>query len=166
MPVEPVLGGVPAIVTRQTAQGGINQPRLQLLYCLPKHFIPVPLVVAGVLVHERQQRGRKTDGDSAGAWHGFSLTPDQNRLEERRGRNVRQYCVVISVIPLTTDLGRVYPFQLLLPHQRTCLDEDSKAQVEQLRSVALSRVLRRLGFVPHDLMVQLSARVREHLALN
>ena len=74
--------------------------------------------------------------------------------------------VVISVVPLTTDLGRVYPFQLLLPHQRTGLDEDSKAQVEQLRSVALSRVLRRLGFVPDDLMVQLSARVVEHLALN
>ena len=74
--------------------------------------------------------------------------------------------VVISVVPLTTNLGRVYPFQLLLPHQRTGLDEDSKAQVEQLRSVALSRAIRRLGFVPDDLMVQLSARVREHLALD
>lgn len=74
--------------------------------------------------------------------------------------------VVISVVPLTTNLGRIYPFQLLLLHQRTGLDEDSKAQVEQLRSVALSRVLRRLGFVPDDLMVLLSARVREHLALN
>ena len=74
--------------------------------------------------------------------------------------------VVISVVPLTTNLRRVYPFQLLLPHQRTGLDEDSKAQVEQLRSVALSRVLRRLGFVPDDLMALLSARVREHLALN
>ena len=74
--------------------------------------------------------------------------------------------VVISVVPLTTNLGRIYPFQLLLPHQRTGLDEDSKAQVEQLRSVALSRAIRRLGFVPDDLMVQLSVRVREHLALN
>lgn len=73
--------------------------------------------------------------------------------------------VVITVIPLTTNLGRVYPFQLLLPHQRTDLDEDSKAQVEQIRSVALSRVLRRLGQVPADLMLELDARVREQLAL-
>lgn len=73
--------------------------------------------------------------------------------------------VVITVVPLTTNLGRVYPFQLLLPHQRTDLDEDSKAQVEQIRSVALSRVLRRLGHVPTDLMLELDARVREHLAL-
>lgn len=73
--------------------------------------------------------------------------------------------VVITVVPLTTNLNRVYPFQLRLPHERTGLDEDSKAQVEQLRSVALSHVLRRLGQVPPDLMPELDARVREHLAL-
>lgn len=73
--------------------------------------------------------------------------------------------IVITVVPLTSNVERVYPFQLLLPHQRTGLNEDSKAQVEQIRSVALSRVLRRLGNVPADLMLELDARVREHLAL-
>ena len=73
--------------------------------------------------------------------------------------------VVITVVPLTTNTGRVYAFQLLLPNQRTELDEDSKAQVEQIRSVALSRVRRRLGHVPEDLMRELDARIRLHLAL-
>jgi len=73
--------------------------------------------------------------------------------------------VVITVVPLTSNVERVYSFQLLLPNERTDLNEDSKAQVEQLRSVALSRVLRRLGHVPEDLMMQLSERVRLHLAL-
>ena len=72
---------------------------------------------------------------------------------------------VITVVPLTTNIERVYAFQLLLPHQRTDLNDDSKAQVEQLRSVALSRVLRRLGHVPEDLMAQLDERIRLHLAL-
>ncbi|WP_420595567.1 type II toxin-antitoxin system PemK/MazF family toxin [Deinococcus sp.] len=73
--------------------------------------------------------------------------------------------VVITVVPLTSNVQRVYSFQLLLPNERTDLDADSKAQVEQLRSVALSRVLRRLGHVPEDLMTQLNERVRLHLAL-
>ncbi|MDO4264367.1 MAG: type II toxin-antitoxin system PemK/MazF family toxin, partial [Deinococcus sp.] len=73
--------------------------------------------------------------------------------------------VVLTVIPLTTNTERVYQFQLLLPYQRTGLDHDSKAQVEQIRSVALSRVRKRIGHVPADLMGELDARIRLHLAL-
>lgn len=71
----------------------------------------------------------------------------------------------IVVVPLTSNTERVYPFQVLLPTERTGLTKDSKAQVELLRSVAVSRVRRSLGFVPDDLMGELDARVREHLAL-
>jgi len=73
---------------------------------------------------------------------------------------------VIAVVPLTSNVERVYAFQLFMPNGRTGLNEDSKAQVEQLRSVALSRVVRRLGFVPDDLMAELDARVKEHLGLS
>ncbi|MBZ9713388.1 MULTISPECIES: type II toxin-antitoxin system PemK/MazF family toxin [Deinococcus] len=73
--------------------------------------------------------------------------------------------VVVTVIPLTTNVERVYHFQVLLPNQRTGLDHDSKAQVEQIRSVALSRVRKRLGQVPADLMAELDDRIRLHLAL-
>lgn len=73
--------------------------------------------------------------------------------------------VVITVVPTTTNVERVYHFQLLLPNQRTGLDFDSKAQVEQIRSVALSRVIRHLGQVPPDLMQELDEKIRLHLAL-
>ncbi|PTA68813.1 type II toxin-antitoxin system PemK/MazF family toxin [Deinococcus arcticus] len=73
--------------------------------------------------------------------------------------------VVVTVIPLTTNVERVYHFQLLLPNQRTGLDHDSKAQVEQIRSVALSRVRKRLGQVPADLMTELDGKMRLHLGL-
>lgn len=73
--------------------------------------------------------------------------------------------VVVTVVPLTGNTERVYHFQLLLPHQRTDLEQDSKAQVEQIRSVALSRVTRRLGHVPADLMTELDGKIRLHLGL-
>ena len=71
----------------------------------------------------------------------------------------------ITVIPLTSNLSSVYAFQLLLPTERTGLNQDSKAQTELIGSVAITRVRKRLGHVPEDLMMQLSERVRLHLAL-
>ena len=71
----------------------------------------------------------------------------------------------ITVIPLTANLNSVYGFQLLLPTERTGLNKDSKAQTELIGSVALSRVQRHLGHVPEDLMRELDARIRLHLAL-
>jgi mRNA interferase MazF len=59
----------------------------------------------------------------------------------------------------------VYPFQVLLPATRTGLDADSKAQAEQVRSVAVERVGDRLGLVPYALMHELDEALRLHLDL-
>ena len=72
----------------------------------------------------------------------------------------------VCVVPLTTNVERIYPFQVFLEHHRTGLEFDSKAQVEHLRSVSVRRIRGdRMGFVPDDLMVELNARIRLHLAL-
>ena len=47
----------------------------------------------------------------------------------------------------------------------TGLDLDSKAQAEQVRSIAVERLGRRLGNVPPPLMVKLDEALRLHLAL-
>lgn len=73
---------------------------------------------------------------------------------------------VVTVIPLTSNLERVYPMQLFLPNNRTGLDRDSKAQVELLRHVAVSRIRKVIGYVPEDLMLELDTKVKDHLALS
>jgi mRNA interferase MazF len=72
----------------------------------------------------------------------------------------------VVVIPLTSNLDRVYPFELELPNQRTGLNKDSKAQIHLIRHVNVDRLKQALGFVPHDLMRDLDGRLRLHLALN
>ncbi|MBT8240210.1 MAG: type II toxin-antitoxin system PemK/MazF family toxin, partial [Acidimicrobiia bacterium] len=70
---------------------------------------------------------------------------------------------VITVVPVTSNIDRVYPFQVLLSADETGLDTDSKAQAEQVRSVAIERlgaVVGRLGF---ELMDQLDDALRLHL---
>lgn len=72
---------------------------------------------------------------------------------------------VVTVVPLTSNVARVYPFQVLMPAKRTGLTKDSKAQAEQVRSVAIERVGDRLGLVPVALMAELDHALRIHLDL-
>jgi mRNA interferase MazF len=72
---------------------------------------------------------------------------------------------VITVIPLTTSLSRVYPHEMVLPVARTGLDNDSKTQVHLIRHVSKTRIRKTLGHVPEDLMQQLDGLLREHLSL-
>ena len=72
---------------------------------------------------------------------------------------------VVTVVPVTSNLTRIYPFQVLLAATDTGLERDSKAQAEQIRSVAVERLGRRVGVLPPPLMTQLDEALRLHLAL-
>jgi len=72
---------------------------------------------------------------------------------------------VVTVVPVTSNVERIYPFQVKLPMLRTGLPVDSKAQAEQVRAVDVERIGERLGLVPGDLMNQLDEALRLHLGL-
>ena len=72
---------------------------------------------------------------------------------------------VVTVVPLTSNVERIYPFQVLLPSAETGLERASKAQAEQVRSIAVERVGGRIGVVPNALMLQIDEALRLHLAL-
>ncbi|HBW18830.1 MAG: type II toxin-antitoxin system PemK/MazF family toxin [Streptosporangiaceae bacterium] len=72
---------------------------------------------------------------------------------------------VITVVPVTSSTARVYPFQVLLPARQTGLAQDSKAQAEQVRSVAAERVGSRVGRLPAALLAELDQALRVHLSL-
>lgn len=72
---------------------------------------------------------------------------------------------VVTVVPVSSNVDRVLSFQVFLPASATGLDRDSKAQAEQIRSVSMARVSRRLGSVPAALMDEVDEALRLHLAL-
>ena len=76
-----------------------------------------------------------------------------------------EHSPAIVVVPLTSNTERVYPFELLLPVERTGLDQDSKAQAQFVRHVSKARIRRHLSHLPSDLMGELDARLRAHLGL-
>jgi mRNA interferase MazF len=72
---------------------------------------------------------------------------------------------VVTVIPITSNIQHVYPFQVLLPATASGLEQDSKAQAEQVRSVAVQRVGQQIGGVPANIMLDIDEALRLHLAL-
>lgn len=82
-----------------------------------------------------------------------------NAIAARLGRGV------VTIVPVTSNVDRIYPFQALLPADATGLRDDSKAQAEQVRSIAVERLGAVLGRAPADVMAQLDDALRVHLQL-
>ncbi|MFE9607287.1 type II toxin-antitoxin system PemK/MazF family toxin [Streptomyces sp. NPDC006012] len=72
---------------------------------------------------------------------------------------------VVTLVPLTTNTARVYPFQVLLPAGECGLPKESKVQCEQVRALAPDRLLRPLGTVPPQQMAKIDVALRRHLSL-
>lgn len=82
-----------------------------------------------------------------------------NAMSARLGRGV------VTVVPVTSNTTRVYPFQVRLPRGSCGLDLESKAQAEQVRSVSVERIGKLLGRLPNDLVESLDSALRLHLSL-
>ena len=83
-----------------------------------------------------------------------------NTATHRHGRGV------VTVVPVTSNTERVFPFQVLIdaadhPGLRT----DSKAQAEQIRTVDVARIGSRITTLSPSTMKRLDTALRLHLAL-
>lgn len=82
-----------------------------------------------------------------------------NSIAARLGRGV------VTVVPITSNTDRVFPFQALLPASDTNLRQDSKAQAEQVRSIDVQRLGTVVGRTSANVMAQLDDALRLHLHL-
>ena len=82
-----------------------------------------------------------------------------NRRAETLGRGV------MTVVPLTSNVSRVLPFQVLVEPGATGLGHASKVQAEQVRSIAVERLGAPLGRLDPTTMQEVDRALRLHLAL-
>ena len=109
---------------------------------------------------------RLVDLDPAGAGEADKRRPAV--IVSNDGANAmatRLHRGVVTVVPVTTSVDRIYPFQVLLPAEAADLDHDSKAQAEQVRSVSFERLGPRVGAVPPSYMLDVDEALRLHLSL-
>jgi len=72
----------------------------------------------------------------------------------------------ITVLPLTSNVARVYPFEVLLQKEVSGLPKDSKAQAQQIRTIAKERFVGKCaGRLDREYMIMIEAAIRLHLVL-
>jgi mRNA interferase MazF len=82
-----------------------------------------------------------------------------NTTAARLGRGV------LTIVPVTSNIERIHSFQVLLETADTGLADACKAQAEQVRSVDVQRIGKRIGTVHASVMGDLDEALRLHLAL-
>lgn len=72
---------------------------------------------------------------------------------------------IVTVLPLTTSVKRVYPYDVLLKAGTCGNTPDCKVMGNQIRTIDKSRLGALMGALPEFLMTQVDRAMRRHLAL-
>jgi mRNA interferase MazF len=73
---------------------------------------------------------------------------------------------LVTVVPLSSQIARVYPFEVLLKAADSGLGKDSKAMAQQVRTLDKQRLSnRRAGTASSEHIIALDAALKLHLAL-
>jgi mRNA interferase MazF len=73
----------------------------------------------------------------------------------------------VTVIPLTSQVKKVYPFEVFLPIKETFLDKESKAQCHQIRTLSKKRFLGdKKGHVSNESIKKIENALRIHLGIS
>ena len=72
----------------------------------------------------------------------------------------------ITIVPITSNVERVYPFEVLLDTKDSQLSKTSKVQCHQIRTISKMRVgARKVGFVSKPIMSKIDYAIKVHLAI-
>lgn len=73
----------------------------------------------------------------------------------------------VTILPLTSNVNRVYPFEVLLNPEVSGLTKPSKVQAQQVRTISKERIMGEVvGSLNEEMMVLIDAALKLHLALS
>ena len=79
-----------------------------------------------------------------------------------------QFSPLLTVIPLTSQIDKVYPAELVLMQADTQLNKDSKAQCHQIRTISKMRISASspAGKISESLMAKIHRAIHLHLDMD
>ncbi len=72
---------------------------------------------------------------------------------------------IISISPITSNISRIYSFEVEVPAGTGGLQTRSKVMVNQTRAVDKIRLIKRLGHLPEEIMKQVNQALMLHYDL-
>lgn len=72
----------------------------------------------------------------------------------------------VTVLPITSNVDKIYPFEVALSIEASGLSKASKALAQQIRTIARDRIVGKcIGQLDHQTMDSINHTIRLHLAL-
>jgi len=67
---------------------------------------------------------------------------------------MNRYSPRIIVAPITTSVGKIYPFEVFIPAGIGGLKKDSKIMLDQIRSLDKKRLVKKIGVIDKELLIK------------
>ncbi len=74
-----------------------------------------------------------------------------------------QFAETITVLPITSNVKKIYPFETFLPKRETNLTVDSKIKSNQIRTVDKKRLIKLIGNVSEEKLKEVKQALYIHL---
>ncbi|QDZ41021.1 type II toxin-antitoxin system PemK/MazF family toxin [Euhalothece natronophila Z-M001] len=72
----------------------------------------------------------------------------------------------VTILPLTSQVSKIYPFEVFLPPEKSGLPKPSKVQAQQIRTISKQRLQgNQIGKLEPSLMQSVDATIKLHLSL-
>ncbi len=78
---------------------------------------------------------------------------------------MNQYSPRLIIAPITSTIGKLYPFEIFLKAGIGGLENDSKIMLDQIRSLDKQRLVRKLGSVDKMLLIEACAISQKLIAV-
>jgi mRNA interferase MazF len=73
----------------------------------------------------------------------------------------------LTILPITSNVSRIYPFEVLLNPEVSGLTKASKVQAQQIRTISKQRIIGEvIGSLNEKIMLLIDAALKLHLGLN
>jgi len=71
----------------------------------------------------------------------------------------------VTVLPVTSSVGKVYPFEVFLKKGTGNMPEDSKVKANQIRTIDKKRIKDRIGNLTEDIIREIEKALKVHLEI-
>lgn len=70
----------------------------------------------------------------------------------------------VTVLPITSNISKIYPFEVALPAEESDLPKDSKIQCQQIRTISKLRIgTAKIGIVTENTLLKIENATKLHL---
>ncbi len=77
-----------------------------------------------------------------------------------------QFADTVTVLPLTSKVGRIYPFETFISKEDSGLPQDSKIKSNQIRTVDKKRLMKFLSSLSSEKLEEVEHSLLIHLGIN